>query len=240
MAGRHTCDYYGSSAPSDTDSRQRTCPPPTWPAGGRATSDGSHVHCRPIVGLGAQLCPCGLATPTPQSSAWPPYRRLQTVEESPVGVHRCPARICQVRAGVSLEGRNNTGFSRTPSHLASRTRTVWQCRPVPALSGLLPTLTRVPGIRLPPASAACCDRPPVESFHLHSIRQRLVALEVPDPGARAHPTDPAAQARSGGEAVPRLPPARHHHAVRRVGGRHRHESPTPATRATAGSSSSSS
>src|SRR3954447_20061743 len=33
---------------------------------------------------------------------------------------------------------NNAGSSRTPSHPARRTRTIWQCWPVPALSGLLP------------------------------------------------------------------------------------------------------
>ena len=63
---------------------------------------------------------------------------------------------------------------RAPLRLASRTRTVWQYRPVPTLSGCS-TSTRVPGPRLPPASRGCCDSPTVESFHLHTVKQRLVA-----------------------------------------------------------------
>ena len=39
-----------------------------------------------------------------------------------------------------------------PSGLACRTRTVWQCRSVPSLSGPLATFPGVPRIRLPPAS----------------------------------------------------------------------------------------
>ena len=30
-------------------------------------ADGSHVHCHPINGLGTRLCPCGIATATPQT-----------------------------------------------------------------------------------------------------------------------------------------------------------------------------
>ena len=66
-------------------------------------------------------------------------------------------------------GVYDTGFSRTPSRLARRARTVWQYRPVPSLSGLLPALPGVSRIRLPPASPGRCDRPAVESSHLHSI-----------------------------------------------------------------------
>ncbi len=38
----------------------------------------------------------------------------------------------------------NAGSSCAPCRLACRTRTVWQCRPVPALSGLLPPLRASP------------------------------------------------------------------------------------------------
>jgi hypothetical protein len=37
-----------------------------------------------------------------------------------------PAQIRQVRAGVSSEGRNNAGSSRTPLRHAHRTRAIWQ------------------------------------------------------------------------------------------------------------------
>ena len=51
-----------------------------------------------------------------------------------------------------LRGFTTAGSSRTPLRLARRTRTIWQCWPVPALSGLLPPSPGVPGIRLPSAS----------------------------------------------------------------------------------------
>ena len=57
----------------------------------------------------------------------------------------------------------------TPSRHAGRTRTVWRCRPVPALSELLPPFACVPRLGLPPASKTCCDKPTVESFHLHPV-----------------------------------------------------------------------
>ena len=63
----------------------------------------------------------------------------------------------------------------TPSDLARRTRIVWSCRHVPPLSGLLPAVTGIPWIGLPPASANRCDDSPVESFHLHMVKWRLVA-----------------------------------------------------------------
>jgi len=43
------------------------------------------------------------------------------------------------------------------------------------LSGLLPAVTGIPWIGLPPASANRCDDSPVESFHLHMVKWRLVA-----------------------------------------------------------------
>lgn len=53
---------------------------------------------------------------------------------------------------VSLEGLYDTGFSRTPSCLASRARAVWQYQHDSALSGLLAALTPVPEVELPSAS----------------------------------------------------------------------------------------
>ena len=49
----------------------------------------------------------------------------------------------------------------------------------------------------------------------------LRGREVPGPGAGPDRADPAAAARAAGETDPRLRPARHHHPVRRAGGRHR-------------------
>ncbi len=93
---------------------------------------GSRVHCRPLGGGGARLCPSGLATSTPQTfpvasrravaiarRKFPPRRDRRDAPR--------PAQIRQVRAGGVYEGRNNAGSSRTPFRHARRTRTIWQC-----------------------------------------------------------------------------------------------------------------
>jgi hypothetical protein len=49
-------------------------------------------------------------------------------------------------------GASCAGSPRTPSRLDCRAREVWRCRRAPSLSGLLPTLTGVPRLKLPPAS----------------------------------------------------------------------------------------
>ena len=45
----------------------------------------------------------------------------------------------------------------------------------PVVVRAAPTIPRIPAFRLPSASPASCDWPAVESFHLHSVMQRLVA-----------------------------------------------------------------
>jgi hypothetical protein len=52
-----------------------------------------------------------------------------------------------------------TDFLRAPSRLACRTRTVWQYRHVPSLSGLLAALPGVSRLRLPSASTEPLRRP---------------------------------------------------------------------------------
>jgi hypothetical protein len=47
-------------------------------------------------------------------------------------------------------GGSTTGsYTRTPSRLACRTQAVWWCRPVPSLSGLLPSSPAPPGLDCP-------------------------------------------------------------------------------------------
>ena len=60
-------DYYGPSAPTrrHQPATRLPCDPRSGHGGGHQV--GSHVHSRPFDELGAQLCPCGIATPTPQS-----------------------------------------------------------------------------------------------------------------------------------------------------------------------------
>src|SRR4051794_27212019 len=62
----------------------------------------------------------------------------------------------------------------TPSRLACRTQAVWQYRPVPSLSGLLPSTPCASRAGLPPASTTRCDGPPLD-LSLHSVIRRLVA-----------------------------------------------------------------
>ena len=56
-------------------SRQRTCPPPAWPAGGEGSTWAVPTFVlRSVDGGGGQLCPSGLATGTPQAfpvASWP-------------------------------------------------------------------------------------------------------------------------------------------------------------------------
>jgi hypothetical protein len=81
-------------------------------------------------------------------SPWPPHRPLQTG----YGVARRHRGGRALLTGPHPPGSGparrlrsvNAGSSRTPSRLACRTRPVWQCRPVPALSGLLPPLRASP------------------------------------------------------------------------------------------------
>ncbi len=61
-------DYYDGSATSRPD--QPSTDLPALDLEGRATGaarDASHVHHIPVDGVGAQLCPCGIATSTPQA-----------------------------------------------------------------------------------------------------------------------------------------------------------------------------
>jgi hypothetical protein len=85
---------------------------------------------------------------------------------------------------------------RTPSRLACRTRTVWQYRHVPSLSGLLSTLPGVPRIRLPPASRDRCDDHAGKVSHLHSVQQRLAAHEGVDVDDRIHRADSSGRCES--------------------------------------------
>ena len=119
-------------------------------------------------------------------SPWPPARPLQPGPELTIQLHEeggwlratdrpLSTRFEPVRA---LRDFHHWFTCVTPSDLARRTRIVWSCRHVPPLSGLLPTLSGVPGNGLPPGSANRCDGSPVESFHLHMVKWRLVAHVV--------------------------------------------------------------
>jgi hypothetical protein len=102
-------DYYGGSATSRP--AEPTTSRPAGDLDGRPTGparDASHVHHTPVDGVGAQLCPCGFATSTPQTFlvASLPATSPGTEVARPVlgaGAHRTPAHIHQIGAGVPLE-----------------------------------------------------------------------------------------------------------------------------------------
>ena len=84
-----------------------------------------------------------------------------------------------------MRGFNHWFTSVAPFRLACRTRAVWQCRPVPSLSGLLATLPCASRVRLPSASPDCCDRPEAGSFHparLHGASWRTPEIRYTKEG----------------------------------------------------------
>ena len=158
-------------------------------------------------------------------SPWPPRPASKASPEdprrpyTPGGKAPRPAQIRQVRAGNQSEGRNNAGSSRTPLRLARRTRAIWQCWPVPALSGLLPALPGTTRIRLPSASTTCCDRSKVAVSHPHTKQQRLTAHLLTQllikPGRLRYRVPVRLRRRSGVDRNPGRP-ARHNQRFFRI------------------------
>src|SRR3954453_2097234 len=109
-----------------------------------------------------------------------------------------------------FERRNNAGSSRTPSHPARRTRTIWQCWPVPALSGLLPPTPAPSGAGCPQLHRPATTGSAVAVSHLHSnisaswrtgasIKLSSVTASLSSVSARA-----MLMALIGGESDPRV------------------------------------
>src|SRR5829696_2995164 len=172
-----TSDYYEGSAPP-----QRQQPTASLPAPSGQPRDGSHVHRRPIDGGGAQLFPCSLATSTPQTflMASAPATKFRRRSRPPGSGQACTAprpTSARLEPMPRLRGFSHWFALATPSRLACRTQAVWQCRPVPSLSGLLPSTPCASRAGLPPASATRCDGPPLD-ISFHSVNRRLVAHSV--------------------------------------------------------------
>ena len=148
-------------------------PSPGLPAGCRRqgkTGDGSRVHCGSLVGVGARLCPCGLAASTPQT--FPAASRSPASQlpgsSPPRRVRAAPGPDPPGSSQYSVKGRYGTGSSRTPLRPAHRTYTIWQCWRTPALSGLLLPTPAPPGTGCPQLLPDRCDGPAVVVLHLHS------------------------------------------------------------------------
>ena len=167
--------------------RRRAFPPTSWLLAGEGTVGMVPTFTlEPFDGIGAQLCPCNIATATPQAFTVASRPATSPSPKSSPPQHagaRCnPALIRQVRAGglllrsvqplvphvrlsVSLAGPGPSG-SAGPSR---RCQGCFHPPPRPRRSGC-PQLQR-----------ACCDRPMAVSFHHRTVRERLVALDVGDP-----------------------------------------------------------
>jgi hypothetical protein len=187
--------YYGGSVPSAPSAG--VAPIPAQPAGRRpwrgTHADGSRVHCRPVNGLGTQLCPCGIATATAAAnSPWPPDPGSGNPARSSPPIMRsgCAPPSSPYPPDLSwrsFKRRNAAGFSRIPSRLAHRARPVRQYRADATLSRLLPPSPATPGsgcLQLHP-TAATARRWAV--FHLHPQRQRLAAHPEADHDVPARP-----------------------------------------------------
>src|SRR5512132_427480 len=117
-------------------------------------------------------------------SVWPPRRPVSASSESRCAVltRACAAArpiSARLGPGLALRGFDHwfssayTFPSRLPDpgHLAVPTR--------PVVVGAAPTLPGASRLGLPPASAACCDRPQAESFHLRPDTWNRVAHHRP-------------------------------------------------------------
>ena len=108
------------------------------------------------------------------TSPWPPGDRIGCPPRSSPPPQTSTARVRTAPGPYPPDSSRcrlrdvNAGSSRTPLHLARRTRTIWQYWHVPALSGLLPPSPAPPGTRLPSATPPCCDRTAAKVSHLHS------------------------------------------------------------------------
>ncbi len=189
-----TSDYYGPSAPFPGH-QQTAC----LAAPGLADREGGDPRTVPTftadrsTGSVPSFSPAGLSTTTPQSfivapddtNILPPRPSLPVV--SRFGAlptrpsTRFPAGPDFLRGFHHWFLHSYTSPSRLPNP---------GCLAVPARPGVVeaaPTLPRTSGIRLPPASAACCDRPKVGTFPPlgHTAPRGAPSQRSPRPPPRA-------------------------------------------------------
>ncbi|PKV76451.1 hypothetical protein ATK86_7374 [Nocardia fluminea] len=131
---------------------------------------------RSLLHLGkevASFAPAASPRLRPRLSPWPPHQTRQSVKGVPRSTNS--DRRCTASQSISteleswhpeLEELYDTGSSRPPLSHAHRTRTIRRYWHVPTLSGLLSALPGVSRIRLPSATAMCCDTITSESFRV--------------------------------------------------------------------------
>ena len=178
------------------NSRQRACPPIAGSPGMVPTFIADRS-----TGAAPSFSPAASPRVRRRPSSWPPRRPRNT----DAGVAHPSGQACTAPRPTSarlepmprLRGFSHWFALATPSRLACRTRAVWQCRPVPSLSGLLPSTPCASRAGLPPASATRCDGPPLD-ISFHSVNRRLVAHYVL--AAESRQVAGAAERKSGLEA----------------------------------------
>jgi hypothetical protein len=119
-------------------------------------------------------------------SSQPPHRHRRPATESTSHYGRlcvAPRPISARFEPVSRLRSFTTGSSRIPSDLARRTRPVWQCQTVPALSALLAILPGVPRVRLRSAPAQLLRQ--LDEKVLHLLR-----FSAPHGAPRPHAATP--------------------------------------------------
>src|SRR5215216_582751 len=188
-------------SPPKAPSRRRACPPPARLAGGEGNL--GRVPTFPtsrLTGTVPSFSPAASPHLRRSLSVWPPRRPVSPASES-----RCApsARACAAARPIStrlepvlaLRGFDHWFSSAYtfPSRLPDPGRLAVPTRPVVVRAA--PTLPGASRVGLPPASTACCDRPPAESFHLRPDTWNLVAHKRPPVvggGLDHHPLDPLA------------------------------------------------
>src|SRR5215217_3399795 len=168
-------------SPPKAPSRRRTCPPPARLAGGKGSL--GRVPTFPthrLTGTVPSFSPAASPHLPRRPSAWPPRRPNSPASESRCAAltHACTASrpiSTRLEPVLALRGFDHWFSSAYtfPSRLPDPGRLAVPTRPV--VVGAAPTLPGASQIGLPPASTACCDRPPAESFHLRPDTWNLVA-----------------------------------------------------------------
>ena len=189
-------------------------PSPAPPAGDGQqgkTWDGSRVHCGSLAGVGARLCPCGLAASTPQSFlaaslAACAYRLGSSPPTYLAGARRSRPRSTRFEP-VPHQGAVTRRFlaysspsrSPDPGHLAVLAR--------PGFVRAAPTLPGTTRIRLPSAPPSRCAGISGEGLSPPLEPQRLTAHPRPASYLRHHTRPPR----------PRPRPRRRTHGPQAIG-----------------------
>ena len=127
----------------------RTGAPLAAASAGRAGTVPTFIR-EPFDGIGTQLCPCTIATTTPQTftvASRPATSPSPEVPRrpKPAGARCNPTHIRQVQGRwFRLEGLSAAGSSRMPLRLASRARPIWQYWNDSSLSRTAPPATPTP------------------------------------------------------------------------------------------------